>query len=137
MREKKNAKKQMILAAALVVCVLCFAAVYFLSKPKTSGGIKNFKVTVIDNNNVSTDYEGQTDEQYLRGALEELDGLSISGIESEYGLMVEVVNGISAVYEKDKAYWGFYVNEEYCSNGVDTQPVNDGDYFKIVYTLAE
>ena len=31
------------------------------------------------------------------------------------------------------AYWGFYINGEYCSYGIDSQPVSDGDIFEIVY----
>ena len=31
----------------------------------------------------------------------------------------------------------FYVNDEYCNYGVSEQPVEDGDKFSIVYTLAE
>ncbi len=137
MEQKKNTRILVILACVLVVCLLCVGALYALNKPGTSGGAKTFEVTVIDNNNVSTEYEGHTDEEYLRGALEALEGFTMSGTESEYGLMVEVVNGVSAVYDKDNAYWSFYVNDEYCNYGVDTQPVNDGDHFKIVYTPAE
>jgi hypothetical protein len=69
--------------------------------------------------------------------MEEADGLEFSGQESEYGMMVEIVNGESAVYDKDKAYWSFMVNGEVCNNGIDTQPIEDGDEFQIVYTEAE
>ncbi len=137
MEQKKNKKKLIALAVVLVACLLGAGIIYMLNRPGTSAGAKTFQVTVIDNENVSTDYEGHTDEEYLRGALEQLEGFSMSGTESEYGLMVEVVNGVSAVYDVDNAYWSFYVNDEYCNYGVDTQPVNDGDHFKIVYTPAE
>ena len=66
--------------------------------------------------------------------MEEADGLTFSGAESEYGMMVDTVNGDLADYTADGAYWGFYVNGEYCNNGIDTQPVEDGDVFGIVYT---
>lgn len=137
MEQKKNTRISVILACALAACLLCAGIIYVLNKPGASGGEKAFEVTVIDNNGASTEYEGHTDEEYLRGALEALEGFTMSGTESGYGLMVETVNGVSAVYDKDNAYWAFYVNDEYCSYGVDTQPVNDGDYFKIVYTPAE
>ena len=48
-----------------------------------------------------------------------------------------MVNGESAVYDTDGAYWGFFVNDEYCNYGVSEQPVEDGDAFKIEYTKAE
>lgn len=136
-QKQKNAKKIWIPALLLVACLAVFGILYALNRPATSAGEKAFEVTVIDNNGEATNYKGQTDEEYLRGALEELDGLTISGTDGEYGLVVETVNGVRAIYEKDGAYWGFNVNGTYCNYGVDSQPVNDGDKFEIVYTPAE
>lgn len=138
MEQKKNSKKKLLLPAViLIACLIIFGAAYALNKPAASAGEKAFEVTVIDDNGESTNYSGQTDAEYLREALEELDGFSMTGTESDYGLMVETVNGISAVYDKDGAYWSFNVNGSYCNYGVDTQPVNDGDKFEIIYTPAE
>ena len=50
--------------------------------------------------------------------------------------MVTTVNGLRADYVLDGAYWGFFVNDEYCSYGIEQQPVENGDVFSIVYTLA-
>ena len=55
------------------------------------------------------------------------------GSDSEYGLYIESVNGLKADYNVDKAYWAIYVNGEYGQLGADTQPVNDGDSFKLAY----
>ncbi|MBR6381239.1 MAG: DUF4430 domain-containing protein, partial [Lachnospiraceae bacterium] len=44
--------------------------------------------------------------------------------------------GEQAIYAVDNAYWAFYVNDEYCQYGIDSQPVADGDAFKIVYESA-
>ena len=136
-QKQKNTKKILIPALILAACLVVFGIFYMLNKPTASAGEKAFEVTVIDNNGDATNYKGQTDEEYLRGALEELEDLTITGTESEYGLMVETVNGISAVYDKDGAYWSFNVNGEYCNYGIDSQPVNDGDKFEIVYTPAQ
>ena len=81
-------------------------------------------------------YEVATDAEYLRQAMDEAEGLTYSGTESEFGMMVEVVNGEQAVYAEDNAYWAFYVNGEYGQYGIDSQPVNDGDKFGIVYESA-
>lgn len=67
--------------------------------------------------------------------MEEADGLEFSGTESEYGLMVETVNGVTADFNVDGAYWSFYVNGTYCNYGVDSQPVEDGDAFQIKYEV--
>ena len=50
--------------------------------------------------------------------------------------MVTEVNGETAIYEENGAYWAFFVNGEYCNYGISDQPVNDGDAFRIVYTKA-
>ena len=77
-----------------------------------------------------------TDADYLRQAMDEAGGLTYSGTESEYGMMVEVVNGEQAVYAEDNAYWAFYVDGEYGQYGIDSQPVEDGVTYSIVYEAA-
>lgn len=134
---EKQSKKLLGVALILVGVIAVFAGIFALNRPKTTTGSKAFTVTVIDDNGASTVYDGHTNQEYLRGALEELEGFTITGTESEYGLLVEKINGISAVYDTDGAYWSFYVNDEYCNYGVDSQPVNDGDAFKIEYTPAQ
>ena len=65
--------------------------------------------------------------------MDEAEGLTYDGTESEYGMMVSTVNGEVADYNVDGSYWGFYVNDTYCNYGIDTQPVMDGDAFVIKY----
>jgi len=66
--------------------------------------------------------------------MDEAEGLTYSGTEGAYGLMIDTVNGETADYSVDASYWSFNVNGEYCNYGIDQQPVNDGDAFSIVYT---
>lgn len=121
----------------LVVLIAAFALIYGAFSEKPVEGSKAITIEVINQAEESKEYEVKTDAEFLRQAMEEAEGLEFSGQESEYGMMVEVVNGESAVYDTDKAYWSFLVNGEYCMNGIDTQPVEDGDAFQIVYTKAE
>ena len=121
----------------LVVLIAAFALIYGAFSEKPVEGSKAITIEVINQAEESKEYEVKTDAEFLRQAMEEAEGLEFSGQESEYGMMVEVVNGESAVYDKDKAYWSFLVNGEYCMNGIETQPVEDGDAFQIVYTKAE
>ena len=58
-----------------------------------------------------------TDEETVGAALLGLG--VIAGDNSEYGLYVKTVNGETADYDKDGAYWAFYINGEYASVGVD------------------
>ena len=124
-------------AGLLVVLIAAFAIVYGVFREKPVEGSKEITIEVVNQAEESEVYELKTDAEFLRQAMEEAEGLEFSGQESEYGMMVEVVNGESAVYDKDRAFWSFMVNGELCNNGIDTQPVEDGDEFQIVYTEAE
>lgn len=135
MTEKKKTDKKLIIGAAvLVVLIAVFAMVFFLFKPKAAQGAKSITIEVVDNNANSTMYDVHTDAEYLRQAMEEADGLEFSGSESEYGMMVETVNGVTADWNVDQSYWGFFVNGDYCNYGIDSQPVADGDAFQIIYS---
>ena len=129
--------KTILGAGLLVILIAVFGAAYGTFREKPVEGSKAITIEVVNKADESKEYEVQTDAEFLRQAMEEAEGLEFSGQESEYGMMVEIVNGESAVYDKDKAYWCFMVNGEMCNNGIDTQPIEDGDEFQIVYTEAE
>lgn len=134
----KKSTKITIAVLAAVVVIAAFVGVYFAFGPKTTQGAKAITVEVVDNNGETTTYETRTDAEYLRQALEELDDatdFAIEGEESDYGLYITTVNGITADYNADGAYWSVYVNGEYGMYGVDTQPVTDGDTYSIVYEV--
>ena len=84
-----------------------------------------FNVTDADGN--ETNFEIHTDKETVGDALLELD--LIAGEDSEYGLYVKTVNGITADYDKDQTYWAFYVNGEYSQTGVDSTNVTAGDTY--------
>lgn len=131
-------KSKKILAVALVaVLVLALGLVYVAYSEKAVDGEKSITIEVVMSDETSTVYEVDTDAQYLIEAMNEAEGLTFEGEEGIYGLSVSTVNGVRADYTLDGAYWGFYVNGEYCNYGVSQQPVEDGDAFSIVYTLAE
>ena len=115
-----------VLIAALVAVWMIFGA-----KPQT--GAKEIIIEVINSADESTLYKLNTDAEYLRQAMDEAEGLTYDGTESEYGIMISTVNGEVADYNVNGAYWSFYVNGEYCTYGIDTQPVADGDAFVIEY----
>lgn len=74
----------------------------------------------------------KTDEEYLGDALIEHE--LIAGEEGPYGLYVKQVNGITADYDTDGAYWALIKDGDYCSYGVDSAKLTDGDSYEIVYT---
>ena len=135
MEQKKVSKGKIVLAlAALAAVVAVLVGVYAAFGAKPVAGSKDITIEVVNKAAESTVYELSTDAEFLRQAMDEAEGLTYDGTESEYGLMVSTVNGEVADYSVDASYWSCYVNDEYCNYGIDTQPVMDGDAFAIVYT---
>ncbi|MBO5265958.1 MAG: DUF4430 domain-containing protein [Ruminiclostridium sp.] len=132
---KANAKK-IIGIVLVIVLIIALGALYFVFREKPVEGSKSITIEVINSKSESVVYELKTDAEFLRQAMEEAEGLTFNGSESEYGLMVNEVNGEIADFSVNGAYWSFNVNGTYCNYGIDTQPVLDGDAFSIVYTLG-
>lgn len=124
-------KKTWIALAAFVVLVAVLLTVFFLTRPETEAGAKEITVTVIHADGSSKNFTYHTDEEYL-GALLLAEGL-ITGSEGQYGLVIESVDGESADWEKDQAYWSLYEGEAYADQGVSQTPVRDGATYKLVY----
>jgi hypothetical protein len=53
----------------------------------------------------------------------------ISGSDSQYGLMVDTVNGQKYTCDDDKVYWAFYIDGEYAMTGVDSTTIEDGKVY--------
>lgn len=129
-----QSKKLILGLGALALLIVCTLCLYLNFAPKPVEGAKSITIEVINDQGNSTVYSVNTDSQYLRQAMDEAEGLTYSGSESEYGVMVDTVNGVVADFNTNGAYWSFYINDEYCMNGIDTQPIADQDSFKIIYT---
>ena len=123
-----------IIGLLVVVGIMALLYNVFAKKTENPGATKNIIVTVTHKDGSSKDVKIKTSADFLRGALEQVDGL-IAGSESEYGLYVETVDGELADYSADGSYWAFYLGDAYCEYGVDTQPINDQDHFYITYTV--
>lgn len=94
---------------------------------KGNGNI-SFIFRVLGPNDSNTIYRVFTNKKTVGDALQDLN--MISGEEGAYGLYVKTVTGITADYDKDKAYWAFYIDGKYASTGVDkTDIVKDAEYW--------
>lgn len=137
--QKKPGNKKTILVGGLVFILLLavLGTVYFLTRPQPApAGAKAYTVAVVDKEGKSTGYSGTTDSDYVGQALRELmeqTDFAMEGRESEFGFFIEAVNGITADYDTDGAYWAFYLNGEYAQNGIDSQPIQDGDEIALRY----
>lgn len=128
----KNKKIIALVLAVILAVGMVFA--YSAFREKATEGTKTITIEVINSKGESTLYETKTDAEYLLGAIEDTKELTVEGYEGQYGFTVSAVNGETADFTVDSAYWAFYLGEEYCNYGVSEQPVNDGDSFRIVYT---
>ncbi len=90
-------------------------------------GNTEFTLTVTDKDGAESSFTIHTDQENVGDALTEI-GI-IAGDESDYGLYVKTVNGITADYDTDQTYWAFYINGEYAVTGVDSTPVTAGDTY--------
>lgn len=127
---KKNTK--LIFAiVALVALIGLFLGIYFATRPETQKGAKEITVVVVHKDGTEKTFTYHTDEEYLDKVLI-AEGL-IDGYTGQYGFVVETVDGESAVWETDSAYWSLYIGEEYATTGISETPVYDGSTFKLIY----
>ena len=100
---------------------------YGIAAKEVGQGSVSFIFRVTDQYDTSTLYRIYTDEKTVGEALQKLG--MISGEESQYGLYVKTVNGITVDYDKDGKYWAFYVDGEYAMSGVDTTEIEEGKVY--------
>lgn len=131
----KKSGKIILGIAAIAAVILVMLGVYTAFGPKEQEGTKAYAVTVTSSDNSEETYTGTTDAGTLRELMDQLaeDGFSYEGDDSSYGLYITTINGVTADYDADGAYWSIYVNGAYGQYGADTQPVADGDEFQFVY----
>ena len=140
---KTKHKKSILLVCLLLAAAAVLALVFhFASAKNVQKGSKECSLTVTDDSGTSKTYECSTNAEYLRQLMDELSAeqtqeFSYEGSEGQYGLFINTVNGLTADYDKDHAYWAIYVDGEYAQNGADTQPVNDGDKFELKYEVSK
>src|SRR5699024_7625252 len=133
MENKKPMNKKLLAGVlALVLVVAALIGVYFATRPATSAADKTITATVVANGEEEA-FTIHTDEEYLRGALESID--LIAGEESEYGLFVTTVNGITAD-DANQEWWCFTQGGESLHTGVDSTPIADGDAFELTSTVG-
>ena len=122
-------KKAIKVFAVVFALILAVSILGCQKKEKEEAGTKTFKVEVYDLEGTKTTFEYKSNAQNVGEALQAA-GL-ISGEDSQYGLMVTTVNGLTVKWEDDGKYWAFYINGEYANTGVDSTPIEEG----AVYTF--
>ncbi len=69
----------------------------------------------------------KTDKDTLGAALYEYDLINDDSF-------FDTLNGIKADWNKDNAYWAFYVNGSYALKGVNDTKITGGEHFRFVYS---
>lgn len=126
-------KKLVIAIVAVVAVIAVMLGVYAAARPETQQGAKTITVVVVHSDGSEKSFTCHTDEEYLAQVLlaEEL----VTGADGEYGLTIESVDGETADWTADGAYWSLYIGEEYATTGASMTPVTDGGVYKLVYTV--
>ena len=105
------------------------------STPAASDSVgASFTVVVTDLDGTESTFEYTPEAETVGEALV-AEGL-IAGDESEWGLMVTTVNGITADWATENAYWAFYINGEYAQTGVDTTDITAGATYSMIKTIS-
>ena len=125
-------KKTLMALIVLVVLVIGAFAVWKVNAPQGQTGDKTILVSVVVDTETS-DFVIETDAEFLRGALEQA-GL-VEGTESEYGLYVTTVNGVTAD-ESQQQWWCFTRSGGTLETGVDSTPIADGEHYEITLTTG-
>lgn len=141
MKLTKNNKKFSLLLCVMLIVAMAFTVVGCGNTAKNEDapsaaeiqeakesvlgeGKTKFNFTVVDQEGAESSFEVYSDAETVGAALLELG--MIAGDESDYGLYVKTVNGITADYDVDKTYWAFYINGEYATTGVDSTKIEEG-----------
>lgn len=131
----QNKKLTKILGIALAVVLVAVGIVFIVkgnSDRKSTSNAKNITFTVITENE-KKEFKISTERDFLGAAL--TDEKLLEGTESEYGLFVTAVNGITAD-DSNQEWWCFTKGGESLETGVDTTPITDGDSFEATLTLG-
>lgn len=102
-------------------------------QPQTSQFAKTITVEVVKADKTKKSFTINTDEDFLRGALEQEK--LVSGTESEYGLFIKTVDGYT-VDDSKQEWWCITKGGETVNTGVDSTPIADADSFEITLTVG-
>ena len=136
----KNLVQKSICAVLVLVCLLGLTAcgnnvgkeglwenATYLEDTTLGEGSTTFKM-VVKAGEQSVTFTVNTNKATVGAAL-----LELNLIEGDNGMYTKV-NGITADYNVDKSYWGFFVNDAYANEGIDTTKIEKDSTYKLEYT---
>ena len=136
-------KKTIIAAVALVAVLILLLGIWYLTRPTPTPvnrneteddgllGRKSIKVQVVHSDGSKKNITYLTNADYLGEVLYAKELIVNDGADEG---MFNIVDGEKADWNENQSYWALYVGDEYAMQGIDDTPINDGDFFKLVYT---
>ena len=139
----RNSKKQSFLKCSVLVLLIAAAAVTLPSCGNTdaNNGVETvvnqkeeitITVAVTGPDGTVKEHIVTTDSDNLEDAF--LDSGFVSGENGPYGLYIKTVDGITADYDSDGAYWAMYKDGEYLMTGAKDTKIAEGERYELVYT---
>jgi hypothetical protein len=129
--DMKN-KKMIIVAIVLVAVIALMAGLYLTTRPQAVAGSKQVTVQIVHKDGTEKNLEFGTDHEYLADLL--LEKELVTGYASEeYGFTIESVDGVTADWAADGAYWALYEGEEYATTSAAGIVLVDGGVYKLIY----
>lgn len=124
--------KKIFAAVVALVCVAALLCACGQKQPAATGEEKTFTLQIVHSDGTTLEKEITTEQTYLANAL--FDEEILTEQDALQTGMYTIVDGEEASWEKDQAYWGFYVNGDYAVEGMNTTKIQDGAVYKLEYT---
>ncbi|MBQ3192662.1 MAG: hypothetical protein IJO21_07115 [Oscillospiraceae bacterium] len=125
-------KKMILAAVALALVIAVMAGVYLSARPQSVEGEKQVTILIVHKDGTEKKLEFGTDLEYLSELL--LEKELVTGYASEeYGFTIESVDGVTADWSVDGAYWALYEGEEYAIASAAGIVLVDGGVYKLIY----
>ena len=125
--------KKVIMIAVAVLAVLLVGAIVAMNAfaPETQAGSKTVVFELVDKDGNSEEFELKTDAEYLADALVEAGLVEYA----EDGMYV-TINGLTADWNADQAWWNICKDGEALMVGMNDQPIADGEHYEAIYTAG-
>ena len=125
-------KKMIIAAVALALVIALMAGLYLTTRPETVKGGKQVTVVIVHKDGTEKKLEYGTDHEYLADLLMEKE-LATGYTSEEYGFTIESVDGVTADWNADNAYWALYEGDTYATTSASGIVLTDGGVYKLIY----
>ena len=127
-------KKMILIAVAVIAVAALMLGVFLMTRPETVQGSKTVTVTVVHKDGSEKVFTCHTDAEYLGTVL--VDEGIVEANYGEFGLYFDTADGETADWNVDNGWWQVFAGEEPSMVGADQMVINDGDTFKLVYTIG-